>query len=69
MTVTMKYGDFTYDSEPDDDGDVLKMMHYVFYLDEFIGMMNKSPYQNVSYEEFKEFCDKWIKQQEQSATQ
>lgn len=68
MNITMEYGEFTYESEPDQGDDVTKMMHYVFWNQEYIGMVNKSPYENVSYDEFKEFCETWIKQQEMSAT-
>lgn len=62
----MKYGEFTYHSEPEDGDDVTKMMHYVFCNQEYIGMLPVSPYKNASFEEFKEYCEKWTRPQKTS---
>ena len=66
LNVIMKFGDFTYHSEPDQDDDVTKMMHYVFYRDEFIGMMPVSSYKAATFDEFKEYCEQWTRKPQKS---
>jgi hypothetical protein len=62
--VKMVYGDFTYDSALDEDDDVRKYMHYVYYKGEFAGMMPHSSYSIPSKDEFMEWCYDWKRKRE-----
>ena len=57
---TMKYKEFTYDSALDVGDDVMKYYHYVYWREEFVGMMSYSSYSLPTEDEFKAYCDNWM---------
>jgi hypothetical protein len=62
--IKMVYGDFTYDSALDEDNDVRKYMHCVYYKGEFAGMMPHSSYRLPNKDEFVQWCHDWKQKRE-----
>lgn len=62
QNVIMEYGEFRYESEPDEDyGEVTKYMHYVFWNQEFVGMIPHSSYELCPTDKFHSYCDELLK--------
>ena len=60
MDIEFKFKDFTYDSALDESDDVKKYMHYVFWRQEFVGMLPLSPYELPNEQQFKEWCNEFL---------
>lgn len=59
------YKDFHYDSAADEDpGEVTKFMHYVFWNEEFVGMVPHSSYSICPKQKFVDWCIEFLTKKE-----